>query len=112
MLAVADVTGMAPGARVGYLGVPLDIRSGEIDFGIAEETLRNGSVGLSEARALDIFKQRIDDEGIPDGCVDVAGHGRLRGERCRAVDHRTGRHRRRQHAGSTRSPRCASRSCR
>lgn len=65
MLAVADVTGMAPGARVGYIGVPLKIPSADIDFGVAEENLRNGSVGLSEARALDIFKQRIDDEGIP-----------------------------------------------
>jgi len=65
MLAVADVTGMAPGARVGYFGVPLSIPSAEIDFGIAEETLRNGSVGLSEARALDIFRQRINDEGVP-----------------------------------------------
>ena len=65
MLAVADVTGMAPGARVGYFGVPLSIPSADIDFGVAEETLRNGSVGLSEARALDIFRQRIDDEGIP-----------------------------------------------
>ena len=65
MLAVADVTGMAPGARVGYIGVPLKIPSAAIDFGVAEERLRNGSVGLSEARALDIFKQRIDDEGIP-----------------------------------------------
>jgi len=65
MLSVADVTGMAPGARVGYLGVPISLQSGEVDFGVAEETLRNDSVGLSEARALDIFKQRIDDEGIP-----------------------------------------------
>ena len=65
MLAVADVTGMAPGARVGYFGVPLSIPSAEIDFGIAEETLRNGSVGLSEARALDIFRQRVNDEGVP-----------------------------------------------
>jgi membrane-bound serine protease (ClpP class) len=65
ILAVADVTGMAPGARVGYIGVPLKIPFTDIDFGVAEETLRNGSVGLSEARALDIFKQRIDDEGIP-----------------------------------------------
>lgn len=69
LLAVADVTGMAPGARVGYLGVPLD-PSGlpddvTVDFGIAEERLRNGSVGLSDARTLDVFKQRIDDEGIP-----------------------------------------------
>ena len=65
ILAVADVTGMAPGARVGYVGVPLKIPSADIDFGVAAETLRQGSVGLSEARALDIFKQRIDDEGIP-----------------------------------------------
>ncbi len=69
LLAVADVTGMAPGARVGYIGVPLDppgLPDGvTVDFGIAEERLRNGSVGLSDARTLDVFKQRIDDEGIP-----------------------------------------------
>ena len=69
LLAVADVTGMAPGARVGYLGVPLTppaLPDGvTIDFGVAEERLRNGSVGLSDARSLDVFKQRIDDEGIP-----------------------------------------------
>jgi membrane-bound serine protease (ClpP class) len=65
MLAVADVTGMSPGARVGYLGVPLTPANVEIDFGIAEERLRNGSVGLTDARALSVFRQRIDDEGIP-----------------------------------------------
>ncbi len=65
ILAVADVTGMAPGARIGYIGVPLTPSNAEIDFGVAEERLRNGSVGLSDARTLDIFKQRIDDEGIP-----------------------------------------------
>jgi membrane-bound serine protease (ClpP class) len=69
LLAVADVTGMAPGARVGYIGVPLDpagLPEGvSVDFGIAEDRLRNGSVGLSDARTLDIFKQRVDDEGVP-----------------------------------------------
>lgn len=69
LLAVADVTGMSPGSRVGYLGVPLDppgLPEGvSVDFGIAEDTLRNGSVGLSDARTLSVFKQRIDDEGIP-----------------------------------------------
>ena len=69
LLAVADVTGMAPGARVGYIGVPLDPPGlpddVTVDFGIAEGRLRNGSVGLSDARTLDVFKQRIDDEGIP-----------------------------------------------
>lgn len=69
LLAVADVTGMAPGARVGYIGVPLDpagLPEGvSVDFGVAEERLRNGSLGLSDARSLDVFKQRIEDEGIP-----------------------------------------------
>jgi membrane-bound serine protease (ClpP class) len=69
LLAVADVTGMAPGARVGYIGVPLDppgLPDGvSVDFGVAEERLRNGSVGLSDARTLDVFRQRVDDEGIP-----------------------------------------------
>ena len=69
LLAVADVTGMAPGARVGYIGVPLNPsglpEGAEIDFGIAAARLRDGSVGLSDARTLDVFKQRIDDEGIP-----------------------------------------------
>ncbi len=69
LLAVADVTGMAPGARVGYIGVPLDPpglpEGSTVDFGVAEERLRNGSLGLSDARSLDVFKQRIDDEGIP-----------------------------------------------
>jgi membrane-bound serine protease (ClpP class) len=69
LLAVADVTGMAPGSRVGYTGVPLDpagLPDGvSVDFGVAEERLRNGSVGLSDARTLGVFKQRVDDEGIP-----------------------------------------------
>jgi membrane-bound serine protease (ClpP class) len=69
LLAVADVTGMSPGSRVGYIGVPLDPPGlpddVSIDFGIAEERLRSGSLGLSDARLLDVFKQRIDDEGIP-----------------------------------------------
>jgi membrane-bound serine protease (ClpP class) len=69
LLAVADVTGMSPGSRVGYIGDPLDppgLPEGvSVDFGIAEERLRNGSLGLSDARVLDVFKQRIDDEGIP-----------------------------------------------
>lgn len=69
LLAVADVTGMSPGSRVGYTGVPLTPRGlpdgTAVDFGVAEERIRNGSVGLSDARSLDVFKQRIEDEGIP-----------------------------------------------
>ncbi|BAN04133.1 hypothetical protein YM304_38190 [Ilumatobacter coccineus YM16-304] len=69
LLTVVDASGMAPGARVGYAGVPLTPTgaSGPIDAGFdgaAQDALRNGSLGLSEARALDIFTE-INDEGVP-----------------------------------------------
>jgi membrane-bound serine protease (ClpP class) len=65
LLAVVDVSGMAPGARVGHLGVPLRPNGETLDFGAAEERLRAGSLGLSDARELDVFDQRVPDEGIP-----------------------------------------------
>jgi membrane-bound serine protease (ClpP class) len=64
ILAVADVTGMAPGARVGYTGPPLEVDGAPLDLGPAAAPLRNDSVGLSDARRLGVFKQRISDEGI------------------------------------------------
>jgi membrane-bound serine protease (ClpP class) len=65
LLAVADVTGMASGSRVGYTGVPLSPNGVSIDFGAAETALHSGSVGLTEARELGVFKQRVTDQGIP-----------------------------------------------
>jgi membrane-bound serine protease (ClpP class) len=65
ILAVADVTGMAPGSRVGYTGPALRPGGEPVDFGPATSTLRNQSLGLSQARELGVFKQRIADEGIP-----------------------------------------------
>jgi membrane-bound serine protease (ClpP class) len=65
MLAVADVTGMASGSRVGYTGVPLSPNGMSIDFGAAETALHSGSVGLTEARELGVFEQRVTDQGIP-----------------------------------------------
>lgn len=69
LLTVVDASGMAPGARVGYAGVPLTPTgtSGPIEAGFdgaAQDALRNGSLGLSEARALEIFTE-INDEGVP-----------------------------------------------
>lgn len=65
ILAVADVTGMAPGARVGHLGPFLEPPDAEVDFGDeANAALRNRSVGLSEARELGVFQQRVSDQGI------------------------------------------------
>lgn len=60
MLAVADVTGMAPGSRVGNVGTPV---SG-FDLGSGLVELQARTAGLSEARSLGVFKQRISDEGI------------------------------------------------
>ncbi len=61
ILAVADVTGMAPGARVGNVGAPV---SDEFALGAGLSALRDRTVGLAEARDLSVFKQRISDEGI------------------------------------------------
>lgn len=61
ILAVADVTGMAPGARVGNVGPAL---AGEFPLGPGLNTLRSSNAGLSEARDLGVFQQRISDEGI------------------------------------------------
>lgn len=61
ILAVADVTGMAPGARVGNVGPPLTDRH---PLGPGLNALRSTTAGLSESRELGVFKQRISDEGI------------------------------------------------
>ncbi len=60
ILAVADVTGMAPGARVGNVGPSVS----DHDLGPGLNALRTRTVGLSDARSLLVFKQRISDEGI------------------------------------------------
>ncbi len=61
ILAVADVTGMAPGSRVGNVGAPL---SDDIALGPGLNELTARTVGLSDARSLGVFKQRISDEGV------------------------------------------------
>lgn len=61
ILAVADVTGMAPGARVGNVGRPL---ADEFPLGPGLNELRTSTVGLADARELGVFQQRISDEGI------------------------------------------------
>ncbi len=65
LLAVADVSGMAPGARVGHTGELLSPPGVDVDFGDAETLLRTDSVGLSDARDLGVLRQRVSDEGIP-----------------------------------------------
>ena len=54
-----------PGRAVGHTGVPLRPNGEPVDFGAAADALRDGSLGLSDARELGVFEQRISDEGIP-----------------------------------------------
>lgn len=61
ILAVADVSGMAPGARVGNVGAAL---SDAYPLGDGLRALRNETAGLTEARRLAVFQQRIPDEGV------------------------------------------------
>ena len=60
LLAVADVTGMAPGSRVGNVGSPVS----DFVLGPGLNELRDSTAGLSDARELGVFKQRISDLGI------------------------------------------------
>ena len=61
VLAVADVTGMAPGSRVGNVGPAVTDR---YPLGPGLDELRDSTANLGEARDLAVFKQRISDEGI------------------------------------------------
>jgi membrane-bound serine protease (ClpP class) len=65
LLAVADVSGMAPGARIGHTGQLLAPPGVDVDFGEATTRLRAQSVGLGDARDLGVLRQRVSDEGIP-----------------------------------------------
>jgi membrane-bound serine protease (ClpP class) len=62
LLAAADVTGMAPGSRIGEMGTPLD---DSVDFGPAQERMRTDSLDFQEARTLGVLKLNTTDEGIP-----------------------------------------------
>lgn len=75
MLAVADVTAMAPGARVGRTGTMITLRDvksddgGTVDetpsFGPADDFLRSGTLGFLEARERGVLRFATDDRGVP-----------------------------------------------
>lgn len=62
LLAVADVSGMAPGAKIGALDPRIVAPNAAGAARIAP--LANTTVGLSEARDLGVLDQRVSDEGI------------------------------------------------
>ena len=65
MLAVADVTAMAPGARIGRTGAMLSVNGTQLTFGMADATLQAGSLGFLEAREQKVLKFSTDDRGVP-----------------------------------------------
>ena len=65
LMAVADATGMAPGATIGDFGTPLTVTGVNIDFGAATDTLRDRTMGFQEARKSGALKLDTTDEGVP-----------------------------------------------
>jgi membrane-bound serine protease (ClpP class) len=62
LLSAADVTGMAPGARIGRMGTPL---VDSVAFGDATDDLRSRTLGFQDARRAGALKLDISDEGVP-----------------------------------------------
>jgi membrane-bound serine protease (ClpP class) len=67
MLAVADVTAMAPGARVGRTGTLLSVNGEKISFGTkaADDAIHQNTLGFLEAREQKVLKFSTDDRGVP-----------------------------------------------
>ena len=65
MMAVADVTAMAPGTRVGRTGTLLEVGDSSVSFGAADDDLRTGTLGFLDAREKGVLKFSTDDRGVP-----------------------------------------------
>ncbi len=65
LLAVADVTAMVGGSRIGYISTPLTVNGAPISFGPATDQLVNGSMSFNEARAAGCSKLDTTDQGVP-----------------------------------------------
>lgn len=65
LLAVADVTAMAPGARMGRTGTMLTVNGKPLTFGAADDAIYAKTLGFLEAREQDVLKFSTDDRGVP-----------------------------------------------
>lgn len=65
LLAVADVTAMAPGARIGRTGTMLTVNGKQLTFGMADDALHAKTLGFLEAREQKALKFSTDDRGVP-----------------------------------------------
>lgn len=65
LMAVADVTAMVSGSRMGYTGRMIEVNGEQLGFGAADDRLRNGSLSFQEARTLGALKLDTTDLGVP-----------------------------------------------
>ena len=65
LMAVADVTAMVGGSRIGYVSTPLVVDGKPISFGPATDDLVDGSMSFNEARAAGVLKLDTTDQGVP-----------------------------------------------
>ena len=65
LMAVADVTAMVGGSRIGYISTPLEVNGKPISFGPATDQLVNGSMTFNQARAAGVLKLDTTDQGVP-----------------------------------------------
>jgi len=65
LLAVADVSAMAPTAVIGRIGQPLVVDGESVDFGDATSLLRTRTLDYREARRTGALRLTTPDEGVP-----------------------------------------------
>lgn len=65
LIGVAAASGMAPGARIGDFGPPLEVDGAPLTFGDATDQLVNGTLGANDARELGALNLRTADQGAP-----------------------------------------------
>ncbi len=65
LLAVADVSAMAPNATVGRTSVPFLVDDAPLSLGEATPLLRSGTLNTDEAREQGVLRLEISDEGVP-----------------------------------------------
>ena len=65
LLAVADVSAMADGTRIGKTGRLLVTSAGEVSFGNASAILRTSTLDSKQAKKLGALKLTTTDEGVP-----------------------------------------------
>ncbi len=65
LLAVADVSAMAPTAVIGRMGQPLVVAGKSVDFGAATSLMRTRTLDYLEARRTGALRLTTPDEGVP-----------------------------------------------